>query len=83
MTFDPTRESHTIEERVAIGDVPVTVRVTVQGGDVVNGFFTVDQGYGLGASKLKDVAFDKLARKALKEQPESVASVGHDANEEG
>lgn len=69
MPFDPTKESYTTEERALVGDVPCTVRVTVQGGEVVAFGATVDQGYSLKASAMKDVSFDKVTRRAVKEAP--------------
>lgn len=68
MPYDPTKESYTTEEKALVGDVPCTVRVTVQGGEVVAGAFTVDQGYGLKVASLKDVSFDKVARRAAKDE---------------
>lgn len=76
--FDPTAETFATEERVEVDDVPGTARVTVQAGGVVGVSFFVEAGHTLKPTKVKDIEFSKLARRAMKEAPDDVQSVGQE-----
>lgn len=68
MTYDPTKEQAIVEEVIPgeDGGAQVTVRVSVQDGNVVSGSFFVGLGEGIKTTDIKNIPWEKVGRKALK-----------------
>lgn len=65
MTYDPNEQSYTSEESVELKDGNVvSVRVTVQNGDIVGGAFISSPGYSMKSTDVSALSWDKAAKAA-------------------
>ena len=65
MTYDPSEQSYTAEESVELKDGNVvSMRVTVQDGDIVGGTFISSPGYSMKGTDVAALSWDKVAKAA-------------------